>query len=69
VGLIELEDEVWQVTFMDYDLGYFDCEICQFTSLEYPPGKRDRFQPKEVSPMPSVNTVTHVSGCTQQRRF
>jgi len=54
---------------MDYDLGYFDCEICQFTSLEYPPGKRDRFQPKEVSPMPSVNTVTHVSGCTQQRRF
>ena len=48
VGLTELDDEVWKITFMDYDLGYFDCESYQFTPLEYPPRKRDRFQPKEL---------------------
>ena len=48
VGLTELDDEVWKITFMDYDLGYYDCESYQFTPLEYPPRKRDRFQPKEL---------------------
>ncbi len=47
VGLTELDDEVWKVTFMDYDLGYFDYESYQFTPLEYPPKKRDCFQTKE----------------------
>ena len=47
VGLTELDDEVWKVTFMDYELGYFDYESYQFTPLESPPKKRNRFQIKE----------------------
>ena len=47
VGLTEVEDGIWRVTFMDYDLGYFDCESCQFTPLEYPPKKKDSIQSKE----------------------
>ena len=27
VGIREVEDRIWQVSFMDYDLGYFDEEI------------------------------------------
>ena len=34
VGLTQLDDGVWKITFMDYDLGYFDYESCHFTPLE-----------------------------------
>ena len=29
VGVKQTEDHIWLVTFMDYDLGYFDDEICR----------------------------------------
>ena len=42
VGIKEVEDGVWLVTFMDYDLGYFDEETEKLEPLEYP------FAPKIV---------------------
>lgn len=29
VGVRQVEDQVWQVSFMEYDLGYFDLESCR----------------------------------------
>src|SRR5690606_200609 len=29
VGVRQVEDQIWQVSFMDYDLGYFDLESCR----------------------------------------
>ena len=36
VGVKETEDGVWFVTFMNYDLGFFDLETCKVEPLEYP---------------------------------
>lgn len=36
VGVKEVNDGVWLVTFMDYDLGYFDLENQKLEPLEYP---------------------------------
>jgi putative transposase len=29
VGVMQVEDQIWQVSFMDYDLGYFDMDSCR----------------------------------------
>jgi transposase InsO family protein len=47
VGIREVDDKIWLVSFMHYDLGYFDEEACIFEPLENP------FGPK-VLPMSSV---------------
>lgn len=47
VGIKELEESIWLVTFMDYDLGYFDEHSCKLEPLDNP------FGPK-VLPMSSV---------------
>ena len=47
VGVKQTEDRIWLVTFMDYDLGYFDDETCRLEPLANP------FGPK-VLPMSSV---------------
>ena len=47
VGLTELEDDIWKITFMDYDLGYFDYESCQFIPLNLPPEKNKLFPTKK----------------------
>jgi len=47
VGLSEVEDKIWQVTFMNYDLGFFDEDSKQFEPGTSP------FGPK-VLPMSSV---------------
>jgi len=44
VGIKEVHDDIWLVSFMDYDLGYFDLETRVVEALENP------FGPK-VSPM------------------
>jgi putative transposase len=44
VGVKQVSDRIWLVTFMDYDLGYFDDETCRLEPIENP------FGPK-VSPM------------------
>lgn len=36
VGIKEVRDGIWLVTFMDYDLGYFDLENQKIEPLEYP---------------------------------
>ena len=29
VGVIQVEDQIWQVSFIDYDPGYFDMDSCR----------------------------------------
>jgi putative transposase len=36
IGIKEIEDRIWIVSFMDYDLGYFDHETCRLEPLENP---------------------------------
>ena len=55
VGIKGVHDDIWLVSFMDYDLGYFDLETRVLEPLENP------FGPK-VLPMSSVRCVTYVSG-------
>jgi len=47
VGIKQTDDRIWLVSFMNYDLGYFDDETCRFEHLNNP------FGPK-VLPMSSV---------------
>ena len=46
VGVAQVSEHIWLVTFMDYDLGYFDDETCRLEPIENP------FPPK-VLPMSS----------------
>jgi putative transposase len=36
VGVKQVSDQVWLVTFMQYDLGYFDVETCRLEPIENP---------------------------------
>jgi putative transposase len=47
VGVKQTDDRIWLVSFMEYDLGYFDDETCRLEPLANP------FGPK-VLPMSSV---------------
>jgi len=40
VGIKEVHDEIWLVSFMDYDLGYFDLETRVLEPLENPFGPK-----------------------------
>src|SRR6516162_9660158 len=40
VGIKQVSEEVWLVSFMDYDLGYFDHETCRLEPLENPFGPK-----------------------------
>jgi putative transposase len=40
VGIKQVSDRIWLVTFMDYDLGYFDHETCRLEPLENPFGPK-----------------------------
>ena len=40
VGIKEVHDDIWLVSFMDYDLGYFDLETRVLESLENPFGPK-----------------------------
>jgi putative transposase len=55
VGVKQVDDHLWLVTFMDYELGYFDDETCRLEPIENP------FGPKGL-PMSPEYTVTHVTG-------
>jgi hypothetical protein len=35
-----VSDHIWLVTFMDYDLGYFDDETCRLEPIENPFGPK-----------------------------
>ena len=47
VGVTQVGERIWLVTFMHYDLGYFDDETCRLEPIENPFG---------------AESVTHVSG-------
>jgi putative transposase len=40
VGIKQVNDRIWLVTFMDYDLGYFDDETCRLEPVENPFGPK-----------------------------
>jgi len=40
VGVTQVGEHVWLVTFMQYDLGYFDDETCRLKPIDYPFGSR-----------------------------
>jgi putative transposase len=40
VGVTQVGDHVWLVTFMHYDLGYFDDEACRVEPIENPFGPK-----------------------------
>ena len=40
VGVKQVSDRVWLVSFMDYDLGYFDDETCRLEPIENPFGPK-----------------------------
>jgi hypothetical protein len=40
VGIKEVHDDIWLVSFMDYDLGYFDLETPVLEPLENPFGPK-----------------------------
>jgi len=40
VGVKQTADYIWLVSFMDYDLGYFDDETCRLEPIDDPFGPR-----------------------------
>jgi putative transposase len=52
VGVKQVDDHIWLVTFMDYDLGYFDDETCRLEPIENPFGPKVLpMSPDNPSPM------------------
>jgi putative transposase len=39
VGVRQVSERIWLVTFMHYDLGYFDDETCRLEPIENPSGE------------------------------
>ena len=40
VGIKQVSDKIWLVSFMDYDLGYFDHETCRLEPIDNPFGAK-----------------------------
>src|SRR5208283_5416223 len=55
VGVKEISDRIWLVSFMHYDLGFFDHETSRLEPVD------NTFEPK-VLPMSPEETVTYVPG-------
>jgi hypothetical protein len=49
VGIAQVSEHIWLVSFMDYDLGYFDDETCRLEPIENP------FRPESVTYVPRMN--------------
>src|ERR1700730_5117378 len=56
----EVDDGIWIVSFMHYDLGFIDLEQKTLQPLDNPFGTG-------LSPMPYVRSVTYVSGPDNER--
>ena len=59
LGITEVDDGIWLVSFLDYDPGYIDLEQRTLQTIDNPFGTR-------LSPMSLVRSVTHVSGTDRQ---
>jgi hypothetical protein len=55
VGVTQVGERIWLVSFMQYDLGYFDDETCRLEPIENP------FGPK-VLPIPQLVDRSRVTG-------
>jgi hypothetical protein len=55
LGLKKVDDGIWLVSFMHYDLGYIDLEQKSLQPIDNPFGPR-------LPPMSWEQSVTHVSG-------
>lgn len=55
LGLKEVDDSIWLVSFMQYDLGYIDLVQRTLQTIDNPFGTR-------LSPMSQVQTVAYVFG-------
>ena len=55
LAITEVDDGIWLVSFMHYDLGYIDLEQRTLQTIDNPFGTR-------LSPMSQGQSVTHVSG-------
>src|SRR5438874_13007690 len=62
VGIKQMSEEIWLVTFMDYDLGYFDHETCRLEPLENP------FGPKVLGPLPRSRPAAAASEAAREAR-
>jgi putative transposase len=51
VGVTQVGERIWLVTFMQYDLGYFDDETCRLEPIENP------FGPKVLPMSPGRNEL------------
>lgn len=60
LGIKEVDDGIWLVSFIRYDLGYIDLEQRTLQTIDNPFGTR-------LSPMSQVRCVTHVSGLYMYR--
>ena len=59
LGIKEVDEGIWLVSFMSYDLGFIDLEQKTLQPLDNPFGPR-------LSPMSQVRSVTHVSGLDRE---
>ena len=55
LGIKEIDEGIWLISFMHYDLGYIDLEQKTLQPIDNPFGTR-------LSPMSQERDVTHVSG-------
>jgi putative transposase len=58
VGIRQEDDQIWLVSFMDYDIGYFDLEACRVDPVANPFGPR-------VLTMSPVYSVKDMPGTDQ----
>jgi len=63
VGVTQVGERIWLVTFLQYDLGYFDAETCRLEPIANP------FGPKvlPMSPAPCVRIVVACSWTLDER--
>ncbi len=61
VGIKQVSEHIWLVSFMDYDLGYFDHETCR---LEPP---REPLRTRSVGPVPDSDASCGASEAARER--
>jgi putative transposase len=63
VGVTQVGDRIWLVTFMQYDLGYFDDETCRLEPIQNPFGPKVLPMCSAVSVKVVVAAVIWFHGC------
>ena len=69
MGVTQVCERIWLVTFMRYDLGYFDDETCQLESIENPFGPKVLGFPRDAAPCEDRRLMVFLVGrdtCTNR---